>query len=150
MQLKQAVAGKAFFFLLPPKGILYLGERSSLHFCQLYGVLDQGFYINLFVFQVHSQKVWLMEWCRKVAQVAFTPIHLPSMLSFPSQVFLEVDTITISSHQKSCCLQKSRKRDSEVKEITNRCQAHWRIQGRLDDVGQRKAIVWESDSHVRK
>lgn len=65
MQLKQAVAGKAFIFLLPRKGILYLGERASLHFCQLYGVLDQGFYINLFVFPVHSQKVWLVEQCRE-------------------------------------------------------------------------------------
>lgn len=65
MQLKQAVVGKAFMFLLPPKVILSLGERASLHFCQLYGVLDQGFYINLLVFLVHSPKVWLVERCRE-------------------------------------------------------------------------------------
>lgn len=126
-----------------------MGERSSLHFWQLYGVLDQGFYRGLFVSPVHSQKVWLMGRCQKGGPGGF---H-----SDPSavHVILAITSIPGGRHynhflSEELLPKQSRKRDSEVKEITNQCQVHWRIQGRLGDGGQRKASVWESDSHMRK
>lgn len=129
--------------LLPPKGILYLGERSSVDFCQLCGMLYQALYIKLLCsFNSFSESL----------AGGVVPGRRPRWPSLRSVCLLATLPITsipggrhynLSSHQKSWHLKKSKRRDSGAKEITNQCQDHWWMEGRLEDGGWRAHYLGE-------